>query len=192
MKNLLKILLGGFVVFQVLAIAQEWDLFAAAWLGTDREEPSLSLEHQRAAAAAVDEALTLLQHFYLSGGDARFADRMPVSEAFLEEARRDVAYLARNGRLQDPVLEELVVQTVEAAGPGRATVGTRERWRVRELRARDGEILGPPRVQLTYRQYRVSRQGTGWRVEGWELAGPPEPDPASPPEAVRPPEVVAP
>jgi len=184
MKNLLKILVGGFVVFQVLAIAQEWDFFAAAWFGTDEEGTSLSLEDQRAAAAVVDEALTLLQHFYLSGGDARFADRMPVSEAFLEEARRDVAYLTRNGRVQDPVLEELVVQTVEAAAPGRATVGTRERWRVRELRARDGEPLGAPRIQRTYRQYRVSRQGSGWRVEGWELREPPAPDPAPPAEAM--------
>lgn len=180
MKNLLKILLGGSIVFQLLAIAQEWDFFAAAWFGTDGEGPSLSLEDRRAAAAVVDETLTLLQHFYLSGGDARFADRMPVSEAFLEEARRDVAYLARNSRIQDPVLEELVVQTVEPAGSGRVRVGTRERWRIRELRAPDGEPLGPPRIQRTYREYRVSRQGSGWRVEGWELEEPPVPDAAPP------------
>lgn len=186
MKDLLKILLGGFVAFQLLAITQEWDFFAASWFGAEKGAPSLSLEDQQAAARAVDETLTLLQHFYLRGGDSRFADRMPVSAAFLEEMQQDVAYLARNGRLEDPVLEELVVRTVEPVGPGRVTVGTRERWRVRELRERDGAVLGEPRTQRTYREYRVARQGAGWRVEGWDLGTALEPGPARDPEAVLP------
>jgi len=173
-KNLLAILLGGFLVFQTLAIVQEWEVFGAAWFGLgDEREESLSADEREAAADAVYLALSLLRHFYASGGDPRFAERMPVSDAVLAEMRSEVAYLARNGRIEDPVLDRLQVLSVEPAGPRRATVRTREHWTVHLRRASDGGPIGQPGVGVTHREYLVTLEGDDWRVMGWDLTSSP-------------------
>ena len=80
MKNLLLILAGAFAVFMALAIVQEWEMFGAAWFGGGEEAPPPLAESERKAAAdAVYMALSLMQHFYGSGGDPRYAERMPYA-----------------------------------------------------------------------------------------------------------------
>lgn len=179
MKNLLKILAGGFVLFQVLAIAQEWDYFATAWFGLVEEPEALSEEERQEAAGAVYLTLSLMRHLYASGGDPRFADRMPASQAVLAEMLSDVEYLERNRRRQDPVLEHLEVLAVDELAPGRVEVRTRERWAVRVLWAEGGTDAEPPRSQLVHGKYLVARRGEEWQVEGWDLTGAPEPEPAA-------------
>lgn len=170
-KNLLAILLGGFLVFQTLAIVQEWEVFGAAWFGLgDEPEEGLSADEREAAADAVYLALSLQRHFYASGGDPRFADRMPVSEAILAEMQSELAYLARNGRIEDPVLDRLEILSVQPAGPRRATVRTRERWTVQLHRASDRGPIGKPSIGVTDREYLVALEGDDWRVMGWDLA----------------------
>lgn len=170
-KNLLAILLGGFLVFQTLAIVQEWEVFGAAWFGLgDEPEEGLSADERKAAADAVYLALSLQRHFYASGGDPRFADRMPVSEAILAEMQSELAYLARNGRIEDPVLSRLEVLSVEQAGPRRATVRTREHWTVHLLGAAERRPMAEPRTGVTHREYLVVLETGGWRVMGWDLA----------------------
>lgn len=172
-RNLLAILFGGFVVFQLLAIAQEWPLFASAWLGAGGEgPPELSVEDRQGAAEAVALTLSLMGHVYLSGGDPRFADRMPAGEGVLAELQADVEYLARNHRRQDLTLEDFQVTDVERLGEDRVEVRTQERWRVRFLRIPGGAEVEPARRQTLSGKYLVVRQGGGWRVEGWDFGGP--------------------
>jgi hypothetical protein len=175
-KRLLQIVLGAFVLFMVLAVGQEWRLFASAWLGGDgASEPSAPLTEAegRAAADTVARTLALMRHFYLSGGDPRFAERMPASPGLIDELRADVDYLARNHRLQDPELQRLVVLSVDPAGPGgsasrdRLELRTREWWTFRTLWAADGSEAEPPRERVVDGLYYLVRTGAGWRVEGW-------------------------
>ena len=101
MKALGKILLGGFVVFMGLAITEEWGMFSSAWFGESEPEASLTDEERKSAADAVHLTLSLMRHLYLSGGDPRFAERMPAARGIVEEILADVRYLARNQRVQD-------------------------------------------------------------------------------------------
>jgi hypothetical protein len=172
LKPLLKVLLGGFVVFMGLAIAQEWAFFSSAWFGKPAAEVVLTEEERKEAADTVHLALSLMRHLYLSGGDPRFAERMPAAEGIVEEILADVRYLARNQRVQDTELMRLEVTAVDPIGEGRVTVRTRERWQVRILRAHGGGDADPLREQLVHGRYLVVRGGKGWRVEGWEIVGP--------------------
>jgi len=174
LKPLLKILLGGFVVFMSLAIAQEWTLFSSAWFGKPAAELSLTDEERKEAADAVHLTLSLMRHLYLSGGDPRFAERMPAAEGIVEEILADVRYLARNQRVQDTELLRLDVTAVDPLGEGRVTVRTRERWQVRTRRAHGGGDADPLRSQVIHGRYLVVHGRKGWRVEGWEIVDPEE------------------
>jgi hypothetical protein len=172
LKALLKILLGGFVVFMGLAIAQEWTLFSSAWFGEPPTEASLTDDERKQAADTVHLTLSLMRHLYLSGGDPRFAERMPAADGIVEEILADVQYLARNQRVQDTELLHLDVTAVDPLGEGRVTVRTRERWQVRIRWAHGGDEADPVRSQMIHGRYLVVRGGKGWRVEGWEIVDP--------------------
>ena len=117
MKTLVKILLGGFAAFMLLAIAEEWDFFSSAWFGSAEEvSAALSEPDRRAAADTLHLALTLMGHFYTSGGDPRFAERMPVSQGILEEMSADLDYLGRNHRVQEMDLDRLEILSVDSLG----------------------------------------------------------------------------
>lgn len=171
-KQLLLILLGAFAVFMVLAMFQEWSFFSSAWFGTGEPEPALEESERKLAADAVYLVLSLMEHFYSSGGDPRFVDRMPASPAVIEEMRADVDYLRRNRRRQEPSLERLEVAAVEPLGPGRAEVRTREWWQIEILQVEGGSLTEPARVQTLSGKYLVARQDRGWRVEAWDLLEP--------------------
>jgi hypothetical protein len=171
-KGLLKILLGGLVVFLSLAITQEWAFFSSAWFGEPEPEPTLTEEEQKDAADTVHRTLSMMRHLYLSGGDPRFAERMPAADGFVEEILADVRYLASNQRLQDTELLRLEVTAVDRLGEGRAEVRTREKWRIQVRWAHGGDDAEPPRTQMLHGSYYVVRGGQGWRVEGWEVVDP--------------------
>ncbi len=172
MKALLKILGGGFLAFMLLAIADEWAFFSAAWFGDGGDDaPAADEAEQKAAADAVHRTLTLMRHLYLSGGDPRFADRMPAADGVKEEMLADIVYLGRRHLLQDPDLQRLDVMPVEILAEGRLELRTRELWRFRVLRA-GGEEVEPQREQTVEATYLVTRGGSGWRVEGWQLEAP--------------------
>jgi hypothetical protein len=178
-KTLLKILLGGFLLFMVLAIAQEWSFFSQAWFGAEEPAAELTPEDREGAVQAVALTLDLMRHLYASGGDARFADRMPTSAGVLEEMLADIDYLTRNRRRQDPRLERLDVDAVELLGTGSVEVRTRELWSIRFFWLDGTGESDPHRVEVGRSRYLVSRGSTGWVVEGWESFGPvPVPDEA--------------
>jgi hypothetical protein len=172
-RNLLKILLGGFLVFMLLAIAQEWEFFSTAWFGSEPEAVVLSEEAQAGAVAAVEQTLQLMGHFYGTGGDPRFAERIPASEAVLAEMAEDIDYLRRNHRRQEPSLQGLEILSVRALDEMRAEVRTKEFWIHRVYWITDGGEAEPPHSQVLWGTYLVAHRGQKWRVEGWEVSEPP-------------------
>ena len=177
MKVLLKILGGGFLAFMVLAIADEWSFFAEAWFGAEEVSiAELSEKEQKAAADTVHLSLNLMRHLYLSGGDPRFADRMPASDGLKEEMLADIVYLGRRHLVQDPELLRMDVMSVEPLGADRVELTTRELWRFRVLRAEGGGEVEPPHTRAVEAAYLVTRGGSGWRVESWRLEEPEDPE----------------
>ena len=170
MKSLLKILLGGFVLFMILAIADEWSFFAAAWFGSEESaEIELSEGDRGAAIESVELMLDLTRHLYMSGGDARFGERMPVSDQLLEEMRVDIDYLLSNQRLQDPQLRKLEVLEVSPLAEDRVEIRTREFWQHRFLWLDGSGEADPAEWQILFVRYLVARDASGWRVQGWEI-----------------------
>jgi hypothetical protein len=168
-KGLLKIVLGGFLAFMALAITQEWEFFSSAWFGQGESAPEASPEDREAAEATLRQMLTLMRHLYSSGGDPRFAERLPASDGLREEMLADIEYVARNHRRQDPALMRLEVVEVDPLGPQRLELRTREFWQVRFLSLVDGEPTDDPRWQIVAGRYLIVRTGRGWQVESWEL-----------------------
>jgi len=171
-KGLLWILLGGFVAFMALAMAQEREVFLTSWFAAPEVPVEVAEEDRAATEDAVRLVLSLMRHFYLSGGDPRFAERMPASEGLIEEMHAEIEYLAGNRRIQDPSLEAIEITAVELLGEGRVEVRTRERWHIRVLWAEEGEDAEPPRSQTLDSKYLLIRDSSEWRVEAWQLAAP--------------------
>jgi hypothetical protein len=171
-KTLLKILGVGLLVFLTLAISQEWRFFATSWFGSVEAPPELAEEDRQAAGDAVYMMLNLMRHLYTSGGDPRFAERMPASDGIIEEMQADITYLSRNHRRQDPEIKRLEVLSVEPLDEDRVEVSTRELWNFRFLWTTGAGESDSPRIQVLYSRYLVVRRQDGWRVEAWAFAEP--------------------
>ena len=170
MKPLLKILFCGLLLFVAAAIVQEWGYFSAAWFGAEETAESVDRESDEAQAlGTVREALALMAHSYTSGGDPRFADRMPVAPELLEEMRADIDYLARNRRVQDSRLQKLELLAATPVGADRLELRTREFWIHRTFWSDSGEESEPPRSAILHARYNLIRESNGWRVFGWEF-----------------------
>jgi hypothetical protein len=175
-KVLLKILGAGFLAFMVLAIADEWVFFSQAWFGDETAPaPELSQSEQKAAADTVHLTLNLMRHLYLSGGDLRFADRMPASDGVKEEMLADIVYLGQRHLVQDAELLRLDVMSIETLAAGRLELATRELWRFRVLRADGSGEVEAPHTRTLEASYLLVRGGSGWRVESWRLEEPEPP-----------------
>jgi hypothetical protein len=129
---------------------------------------------------AVRDILVLLEHYYGTGGDPRFAERIPVSPQVLRDFQADVEYLKRNRRRQEPRLQRLEIVDVSTTGTGRATVRTKEYWihRIFWLDEEGGEAE-PPHSQVINSIYHLSKQSQGWRLDRWEI------DTRAPPRAAE-------
>ena len=180
MKNLLKILGGGFLAFMVLAMAQEWEVFSSAWFGAPGSAVEVSEADRKAASDTVHLTLTLMQHLYASGGDPRFAERMPASPGVVDEMLADIDYLSRNHRRQEMELQRLEVASIEALSEDALDIRTREYWSYRINLVVDSAAPGEPDHQRTYGKYLVIRRGQGWQVARWELDEPPAGEPGAP------------
>jgi hypothetical protein len=168
LKALVKIVLGGFVVFMVLSIVQEWGYFSSAWFGEPATETALAEEDKKSATEAIRLTLTLMAHLHASGGDPRFAERIPASDGVVAEMMADVEYVKRNHRRQDMTLEDLEVLSAETVGTSRVEVVTRESWRV-GYQVIGTDAVEPTRQHVTRGRYLVVRDQTGWRVAGWAV-----------------------
>jgi hypothetical protein len=171
-KALLKILAGGTVLFIAVAVVQEWSLFGKAWFGTPETEAAMPDGEKKAASDTVYRMLKVMEHLYASGGDPRFAERMPVSKAVLEEIQADLEYLRRNHRRQEMSLDRLEVTGIEAPAANRVQIETRETWSIRIAWADEEAIADGGHQRRVYGTYRLTRGDRGWRVEGWDPSVP--------------------
>lgn len=169
--GLVKVLAAGLLVFMLLAVGQEWEVFATG-LGlrapatAPPAEPTAAERH--AAEAAIRQFLSLARHYYLAAGDPRFTERMQASPAVVDEIARDVAYLRKNGRIQDPSLVSAQTVAVAALGDGAIEVKTREYWVIRTRFGASAQESDPSRATVVLGRYVVRRTDAGWRVEAWE------------------------
>ncbi len=172
MKALAKILIGGFVVFMVLAVGQRWDYFSSSWFGGGEAALVLTEADKEASVLAVRVLLSASGHLLSSGGDERFADRMKAAEQVRAEILADVAYLRHNRLLQDSTLVRLEVRSTEQVAPQRVEVLTREFW-VHRLLSRDEQTpVQEPISQIILGNYVVGSQDGQWRVLAWDFDPP--------------------
>jgi hypothetical protein len=169
-RTLLKIAGGGLIVFIVVAVVQEWQLFAAAWFGS-QEPVEIEIQHgeRQKANNALRLVLDLTGHLYRSGGDRRFAERIPAGAGVIDEVMADVEYLARNHRVQDQTLESFDVVSVDVLASDQMEIRTRELWDVAVLWAAGGGEAEPRASRLVKGRYLLVKTGVGWSVEGWSF-----------------------
>ena len=183
MRNLLKIILGALVAFMALAITQQWGYFSSVWFGEVAESPQISDGDLVAATDAVREILVLLEHFYGTGGDPRFAERIPVSPQILRDLQADIQYLRHNRRRQEPRLQGLEIVDASPAGPDRVTVTTKEYWIHRIFWLDEGgDEAEPPHSQVITGTYHMRKQSQGWWLDRWAISPgglPPKAEPGS-------------
>jgi hypothetical protein len=129
------------------------------------EAPPLGDADRRAATDAVHLFLALSAHLRGTGGDSRYADRLPARPAVVEELSREVEYRWHGGHQEEPRLVRLEIRDVAAAGPEQAAVKTREFWITRELRKDDA----PVRSDVVFARYLVEPGAGGWRVVDWDV-----------------------
>lgn len=184
MRGLAKVLLGAFAVFLLLAMSQEWATFSTAWFGGQAEAPALAPEQRDAATRALEQFVRVANHYYASGGDPRFAERLPASEGVVAEIAADVDYLRKNRRLQDPQLARLEIVSAEALDGGRVELRTREWWYVRTISLVDRRDADAPYAFRWSGRYLLAPGPQGWRVEGWEAVEEPLEEPAAEPAPV--------
>lgn len=169
MRVLVRILLLGTAAFLLLAIAQEWKFFSSSWFGNSPTAVVLSESERERGIETVRQFLILAAHFYKSGGDPRFAERIPASDAVVSEMLSDIEYLKRNGRRQEPLLQRLEILAIDSQGGGRLTVWTKEYWVYGTYFFTTGEEADPPRSQILHMRYLVLRRSPQWQVTAWEF-----------------------
>ena len=172
MKDLAKILAGGFVVFMILAVGQRWEYFSSSWFGGREEAVVLTAADSEAAVTAVRGFLSASSPLLASAGDERFADRLDAGEDVRDELLADAAYLRHNRLRQVSTLVRFEVRSVEWVAPQRVEVLSREYW-VHRLHARDGDHqVEPPSSQIVLGTYVAGTQDGRWRVLAWDFEPP--------------------
>ncbi len=177
LKGLIKILLWGFVAFLAVAMTEEWEVFLAGFAGPERSgesatepppPPELSDAERQGVEDGVRHFLTLMRHLYASGGDPRFAERLPAAAQVAEEIMTDVVYLQHNQRRQELSLMNLEILDLELRGD-RARVRAEELWIIRTFWVPHRQPADPPRSAKFHAEYFLVREARGWQVEGWDL-----------------------
>lgn len=166
MTALIRIAGGALAVFLVLGGIQEWRALAAPMLPPDRR-PELSEADRRAAAATVYRFVQLSSHLYATGGDRRFAERLPSSPALIDEVVRDARYVLHNERVEEPSLIRLDVASIASPSADVITVDVREYWTTRYYFKAD-RSFDSVRSDIVRVQYRLQRDGGSWRVMSWD------------------------
>ena len=173
MKRFFGILSIGLVLFVAAAIAQEWDYFSSAWFGRpEAPETATQEDGETQALGTVREALALMAHLYASGGDPRFAERLRLAPELLDEIQRDIEYLAKNRRVQNPRLQRLELLGADPAGKGQLVLRTREFWIHRTFWSNGSGESDPPRSVILYARYQLVQENSGWSIFGWEFDRP--------------------
>jgi len=181
-KSLLKLIAGGTAVFMLLAVGQEWDFFKTAWFGADEPVSAPPEVDRKEVEESLRRTLIVIGHLYGSGGDRRFAERLAISSAILDEVIEDVRYLGRQHLVQEQTLTDLEILELDTLSADRVELRTREQWLVRVLSTTSQLAIGPAQSHVSHGRYLLSRGGKGWSVAAWEMVSPASPSdgPAGP------------
>jgi len=171
LKPFIKIVLAGSLLFVLAGIAQDWRNFFRLTPTAQRDDPPARAQ----VADTVRRFLSMARHAYRSGGDSRFVDRLPATDAVKAELTGELDYLRRNGRVQATDLSRLEVIAVELLSPTQAVVRTQEDWVAHLESAADGVQLTPPTMTVVFAEYRLARYGSGWQILDWKQVPPPPP-----------------
>lgn len=134
-------------------------------------------EEERGAVEAVHSTVTLAAHLRGSGGDPRFAERIPASPEVIEALQRELEFMKHLGVVEDAELKRFEVGRVRRARPRVLEVDTREYWVTRQVSGgvRPPEAARPDfRTDVVLTRWTVERQSGGWVVVDWQLAPPPD------------------
>jgi hypothetical protein len=145
-------------------------LGASGWRAAARAraEGVAASEPERAAVwDTVHLYLKLVAHLHGSGGDPRFAERLPAAPEVVGEALEDVRFVGHAGRVEEPRLIRAELRDVRREGAERYEVEAREFWVTRSISA-DGEVLGT-RSDVVIGRYAVRRLPGGWKVVAWDV-----------------------
>jgi len=140
-------------------------LAGAAWRASSEPAPTVSQRDRDGAIAAVRSFVSLSTHLRSSGGDERFADRIPADRAVVSELVTDVELGRRGGREEEE--SRLVRVDVRDVRPSLAflvEVRTKEYW---VTRSRPGGADVRSDVLLV--RYVVRRDGGAWKIADWDL-----------------------
>lgn len=141
-------------------------LAAAAWrASTAAPAPALADADRKEAADTVRLYLAIAAHLRGSGGDPRYAERLPADPAIVEGIQREIEYRRHGGHQDEPRLQRLEIREVRAMGAERADVRTKEYWITRDLAAPDAGA----RSDVVLARYLLRRDSGAWRVADWDV-----------------------
>jgi hypothetical protein len=141
---------------------------ASAVLGERSSASWLDAAAREGAVEAARRFAALSAHLQGSGGDPRYAERLPADEPVVADALAEAEFARHAGRVEEPRLIRLEAVEVRAAGTDVAEVRAREFWVTRT--AADGrEELRSDVVNVAYL---VRREGSGFRVASWTVEMP--------------------
>jgi hypothetical protein len=128
-------------------------------------------EADRAAIrAALDDYHRIYQDFFASGGVPALLDEFPASKDVRHHVFRDVGFVRDAGLVLVQDLATLTVVADRATAPDRAEVDTFEEWNYVFQSAGDRKPASAPKGLGQGFRYSLRREGTGWKVLGWDLA----------------------
>lgn len=158
---------GGLRAAAVVLAAGLAVLALGAWTALARgrgEAAPLTAADRDEATAAVQRFASLSAHLRGSGGDPRFAERLPADPDVVEELSAEIAFSREAGRREEPRLVRAEVLSLEASGAEGAVARVREFWITRTAGA-----PGAPRSDVVTLRYELRRDVAGWRVAAWDV-----------------------
>lgn len=170
MKSFLKIGVGAALLFIAAAMAQEWEVFSQPWFAPPGGETSeLPDETKKEVADTLLLYLKITSHLYGTGGDPRFAERIPASSILVEEAQREIAYLRHHQLIEEPTLQRMEIVSIDRAGGDLVEVKTREFWITRRYVIGEEEPIAT-RSSVISNLHLLKKDGDSWVVMSWEPA----------------------
>jgi len=140
-------------------------LAGAAWrVSAGPERPTVPQRDRDGAIAAVRSFISLSTHLRGSGGDERFADRIPAYPAVVAELMTDVERGRRRGREEESRLVRADVRDVRPSLAFHVEVRMKEYWVTRS--SPGGADV---RSDVLLVRYFVRRDGGAWKIADWDL-----------------------
>lgn len=124
-------------------------------------------EERAEAERTVHELLALVRHLHGSGGDPRFAERVPAAPEVVDELLREIAWVRHQGWIEELQLARLELSPAERTEDGALELGAREFWIARRRPVADAAAEPRLSSSVLATRYRLEREGGRWRVVEW-------------------------